>query len=60
METEKRGRGRPPTPPEERLEQRSIRLTAEQWAKVDANGMPWLRTLIQRAKVVLKPTEEKD
>lgn len=50
MEQPKRPRGRPPTPPEERLEARTIRLTAVQWAKVDAIGMTWLRKLIDRAK----------
>lgn len=34
----------------EKLEQRSIRLTAAQWAKIEAHGMAWLRKLIQRAK----------
>jgi hypothetical protein len=50
METEKRPRGRPPAPPGEALEQRSIRLTAAQWAKVDKFGLAWLRTLIDRAR----------
>lgn len=50
MDEPKRPRGRPPTPPEERLEQRSIRLTAAQWAKVDEYGMAWLRKLIEKAK----------
>jgi hypothetical protein len=51
MQYDKRARGRPTIPAEERLEQRSIRLTAAQWAKIDANGgMPWLRAVIQRAK----------
>lgn len=58
MEESKRRRGRPPTPPDERLEQRSIRLTAAQWAKVDANGIPWLRELIQRAKAVAKHADK--
>ena len=47
---QKRPRGRPPKPPEELLEQRSIRLTQAQWAKVDEFGMEWLRKLIQKAK----------
>lgn len=50
METPKNRGGRPPKPPEEKLEQRSIRLTSEQWAKIDAYGLEWLRKLIQRAK----------
>lgn len=59
MDEPKKGRGRPPAPPEERLEQRSIRLTAAQWAKVDANGVAWLRALIQRAKGASKPVDKK-
>jgi len=52
MEQEKRPRGRPPVPPDEKLEQRSIRLTAAQWAKIEAaGGMEWLRRLIDRAKL---------
>lgn len=50
MKLAKPTRGRPALPPEERLIQRSIRLTAAQWAKIDASGMPWLRRLINRAK----------
>ena len=42
--------GRPPTPPEKELVQRSIRLTRTQWAKVDAAGLPALRKLIDRWK----------
>lgn len=43
--------GRPPKPPDERLVQRSIRLTPAQWAKFDAaGGIEWLRSLIQRAR----------
>ena len=58
MEEQKRGRGRPPTPLDEKLEQRSIRLTAVQWAKVDANGIGWLRKLIEKGRVAPKPPEE--
>jgi hypothetical protein len=50
MEPIKPKMGRPPKSPEERLEQRSIRLTSAQWAKIDALGIPWLRKLIDRAK----------
>lgn len=47
----KKPMGRPPKPPDEKLEQRSIRLTAAQWAKIEANGgIEWLRKLIQRAR----------
>lgn len=42
--------GRPPTPPDQKLILKSIRLTAAQWAKVDANGADWLRALIDKAK----------
>jgi hypothetical protein len=50
MEPTKPKMGRPPKSPDERLEQRSIRLTPAQWAKIDALGIPWLRKLIDRAK----------
>lgn len=50
MDTEKRSRGRPPVAPDDKLELRSVRLTAAQWAKVQAHGMDWLRKLIDRAK----------
>ena len=46
----KRPRGRPPVAPDERLEQRSIRLAPSQWAKVDTFGVSWLRKLIDKAK----------
>jgi hypothetical protein len=49
-ETPKRGRGRPPKAPEETLVLRSIRLTPDLWAKIDANGMEWLRALIRKAR----------
>ena len=42
--------GRPKIPDDQRLVQRSIRLSAEQWAKIDEHGLDWLRQLIQRAK----------
>jgi hypothetical protein len=49
--------GRPPIAPEERLQQRSIRLAREHWAKVDLYGLDWLRNLIERAK---PPREDLD
>ena len=48
MEHSKKPLGRPPKLDEEKLEQRSIRLTAAQWAKVDAAGLAALRNLIDR------------
>ena len=48
MEPTKKPMGRPPKPADEKLEQRSIRLTASQWAMVDAAGLAALRTLIDR------------
>jgi hypothetical protein len=51
MEEPKRPRGRPPTPPEEQLVLRSIRLTPAMWEKIDKAGVEWLRKLIKRAKV---------
>jgi hypothetical protein len=47
--------GRPPKPPEELLVQRSIRLTAAQWEKIDAAGLPALRKLIDKWRV--QPTQ---
>jgi hypothetical protein len=51
MEPIKRPRGRPPAAPEAKQEQRSIRLTPDLWAKIDAAGMEWLRKVIKRAKL---------
>ena len=50
MDTPKTKRGRPPTPPEDKLILRSIRLTAAQWEKIDKHGADWLRKLIERAR----------
>jgi hypothetical protein len=57
--TRKPSRGRPHVPPEEYLVQRSIRLTAGQWAKVDAHGgIAWLREMIDRAPAPEAPPAE--
>ncbi len=51
MEQPKNPGGRPPVPDAKRLLQRSIRLTAGQWAKIDAaGGVEWLRKIIDRAR----------
>lgn len=51
MTNDPKPKGRPPKPADERLVQRSIRLTPAQWAKFDAaGGIEWLRGLIQRAR----------
>jgi hypothetical protein len=50
MEPEKRGRGRPKKEPEELLIVRSLRLSREHWAKIDAAGMDQLRKLLNRWK----------
>jgi hypothetical protein len=50
MNTTKRPRGRPPLAEGQALIVRSIRLSAEQWAKIDLCGMDWLRRLIDRAQ----------
>lgn len=42
--------GRPKLPDDQKLVQRSIRLTVEQWAKIDEYGLDWLRRLIQKGK----------
>lgn len=58
MTQQTRHRGRPAVAPENRLEQRSIRLTASQWNKVDAaGGVAWLRKLIDlTAPVIVAPS----
>lgn len=48
MNTDPKPKGRPPKPADERLVQRSIRLTPAQWAKIDAAGLPALRKLLDR------------
>lgn len=50
MENLKNLGGRPPKSPDEKLEQRSIRLKPCHWRKVDALGLEWLRALIERGK----------
>ena len=50
MDTAKSKGGRPRKNPDEYLVQRSIRLTREQWAKVDEAGLPALRKLIDKWK----------
>jgi hypothetical protein len=52
--------GRPKLPVSERLIQRSIRLSAGQWAKIDEYGLEWLRQLIQRSKPPRKPSSPPD
>lgn len=42
--------GRPKLPEGQKLVQRSIRLSADHWAKIDQYGLDWLRQLIQRGK----------
>ena len=51
MNAFKKPLGRPPKPAAEILEHRSIRLTAAQWAKVDAAGLAALRKLIDRWRI---------
>jgi hypothetical protein len=50
MEQPKNKGGRPPKPEAERLIQRSIRLPADLWEKIDASGLEWLRAVIRRAR----------
>ena len=49
MKQQKLPRGRPPIDLISRLEQRSIRLTAAQWEKIDLNGLVWLRNIIENS-----------
>lgn len=48
MEESKRKRGGQPKPEDEKLVQRSIRLHARHWAKIDAAGLYALRKLLDR------------
>jgi hypothetical protein len=50
MEQPKNKGGRPPKPDDQRMVQRSIRLPPDLWAKIDANGLEWLRGVIRRAR----------
>ena len=50
MDAPKNKGGRPPKPEDQKLVQRSVRLTPDLWAKIDAHGLEWLRALIRRAK----------
>ena len=46
-----RGQGRKPLPPAQRLIVKSIRLTADDWAKLARlGGVEWLREKIRKAK----------
>jgi hypothetical protein len=49
--TDKPKMGRPPKPPEDKMQTYSVRLTLEQIAKLRAIGMDRLRAWIDRAKV---------
>lgn len=52
--------GRPKLPDGMKLIVRSVRLSSEDWAKIDANGMEWLRDLIRRGKPRRQgPTEDR-
>ncbi len=56
MEQPKKPMGRPPTPPEKHLLQRSVRLSAEQWEKIDSRGgVKWLRKVIDASKLPKLP-----
>ena len=50
MDTVKNKGGRPKKDPNDILVQRSIRLSKEQWKKIDAAGLSALRNLIDRWK----------
>lgn len=47
---EKRPRGRPEKPPEERLVQKSVRFQQFIWDKIDLYGIEWARKVLARAK----------
>ena len=51
MDTVKNKGGRPRKAPDDLLEQRSIRLSKDNWKKIEENGgLPALRKLIDRWK----------
>jgi hypothetical protein len=50
MEQTKKPRGRPVKPEGEKLERRAVYLPPDLWAKIDANGLEWLRGVIRRAR----------
>ncbi len=50
MDIVKNKGGRPKKDPDDILVQRSIRLSKDQWAKIDAAGLSALRKLIDRWK----------
>jgi len=50
MEQTKKPRGRPVKPEGEKLERRAMYLPPDLWAKIDANGLEWLRGVIRRAR----------
>ena len=61
METKpKHPGGRPKLPDDQKLVQRSIRLSVEQWAKIDQYGLEWLRQVVQRAKSPRSPAAPTD
>lgn len=47
---EKRPRGRPELPPEQRLKQKSVRFPQFIWDKIDQYGIEWARKVLARAK----------
>jgi hypothetical protein len=50
MEQSKNPGGRPPLPPDQVKEQRSLRLLPEHWAEYDAlGGVEWLRATLAKA-----------
>ena len=51
METLRKPPGRPRKTADEKLEQRSVRLTRAQWQKIDVAGLEELRKLIDRWRI---------
>jgi hypothetical protein len=50
MQQTKKPRGRPAKPASEKLERRAMYMPPDLWAKIDANGLDWLRAVIRRAR----------
>lgn len=60
MDTEPKNKGgRPFKATDEKLVQRSVRMSPVQWEKVDANGgQQWLRDLVDRSRPKTPPQKD--
>lgn len=54
----KRSRGRPKKPEEDRLVQRTVRMSPAQWRKIDSAGLTELRFLVDKWSTTNTPLFE--